>query len=137
MPSPRDYIAKGWPQAGEVVDQFPLHSTGGDIAMFMLVQLVAEGGVLVAQKAAAGATNVKVAVDDYDAYDVQSAGKLPVWLNVSGKVIETPHADTTGLAVGDEVEVKAAGIIQKKASAAAVGKVASISGDGDVRVILY
>jgi len=137
MPAPRDFLSKGWPDESAIVDQFPLHSTAGDIAMFMLVELTAEGGKLVAKKAAAGAAKVKVAVDDYSAFDVVSCGQLPVWLNTAGKVIVTPHVDVTGLAVGNEVEVKANGILQKKAAAPAVAIVAELLANGDVRIILY
>lgn len=137
MPTPRDYFAKGWPCESAVVESFPTHSVNGDVEMFMLVEQVNEGGTLVTRKASAGATRLGVAVDNYDAYDVQSSKLLPVWTNVSGKIIGTPHVDITGLAVGDEVEVQGAGLLVKKAAAAAVGQVQAISADGDVRVILY
>lgn len=137
MPTPRDYFAKGWPCESAIVESFPTHSVDGDVEMFMLAELVNESGTLVVRKASAGAARVLIAVDNHDAYDVQSSKLLPVWTNVSGKIIETPHVDVTGLAVGDEVEVQGAGLLVKKASAAAVGRVQSISTDGDVRVILY
>jgi sRNA-binding protein len=76
-------------------------------------------------------------VDDYDAYDVVSSGLLPVWTNTRGKIVVTPHVDTTGLAVGNELEVKAAGVLQKVNANEAVGLVLEITAEDEVRVLLY
>ena len=137
MPTPRDYFAKGWPGESAVVEPLPLHSTGGvGTLMFMAVEVVAEGGVAKVQKATAGQTNILIALDNSTAYDVVSSALMPVWTNISGKIIVTPHVDLTALGVGDQLEVQGAGLLVKKASAAAVGKVLALTTDG-VRVLLY
>ena len=137
--TPRDYFAKGWPGDDAIVESVPMHSTDGDCEMFSFVNLVAEGGVIVAKSAASTSTpeSLAIAVDDYDAYDVKSAAKLPVWTNIRGKIIVTPKVDTSGLAVGDEMEVKSAGSLQKKGSQPAVAKCLEITADNEVRLLVY
>lgn len=136
----RDYFAKGWPAEGAVVEQAAV-KTGETIGMFQFVEFTAgvsgQAGYIVVKPAAAAASKVFVAVDASTAFDVVSSGKLPVWLNVAGKIVVTPHVDTTSLSVGDLVEVKAAGVLQKKASNPAVGQVLELLADGDVRVLLF
>jgi len=136
--APRDYTAKGWPGDQAIVESFPLHTgVTGQIEMFMVVSAVLEAGAIVAQKAAAGAKRVYIAVDNYDAFDVTSATKLPVWTNTQGAIIVTPHVDTTGLAVGDELEVSGTAGVLIEGATNPVGKCLEITADDEVRVLLY
>ena len=137
--TPRDYFAKGWPGDDAIIESVPMHSTSGDCPMFSFVNLVAEGGTIVASLAASTSTpeQLSIAVDDYDAYDVKSSAKLPVWTNIRGKIVVTPSVDTAGLSVGDEMEIKSNGTLQKKASQPAVAKCLEITPDNEVRVLLY
>ena len=140
MPTPRDYFAKGWPGDEAVIESKPLHTgASGQIPMFGLVNIVNEAGVAVVQKAAAGSVPEKVfvAVDNYDAFDVISCALLPIWMNNRGKIIVTPHVDTTGLAAGDEMEINASSLLIKKSAGAAVGLCLEITGDDEVRFLMY
>jgi hypothetical protein len=137
MPTPRDYFSKGWPSEGAVIESVKMHSTTGNSEMFQFVELVLEGTNIVARQAAATAAKVYVAVDNYDATDVQASKLLPVWTNTAGKIIVTPHVDTTALAVGDEVEIDSAGAVIKQSANPAIAQVLEITADDEVRLLLY